>query len=279
VKARELIFDIFGDYLRGRGGEARLRDLSSLMSCFDVPETTVRVLVTRLRREGWLSSRREGRETIYGLTDATWRLLDEGRDRIFNRVPGPWDGQWHMIIYSVPESERTVREQLRKKLAWCGFGPFSSATWLSPHDRTPQVLAAFADQSKVQLDVFRSRSKGLDADRSIAARAWDLGALDDAYVEYLRASRPRLASYRAGRLRGVEAFVERMKLIHHYRSFPFRDPYLPSELLPAGWHGRLAHDVFLEAHGLLRPEADAYVDTLAGAGSTTARAPQQVPPI
>lgn len=271
MKARSLIFDIFGDYLQHRGGEVRLRDLSSLMSCFDVPETTVRVLVTRLRKEGWLSSHREGRETIYSLTDATWRLLDEGRGRIFNLASGPWDGQWHMIIYSVAESARALREQLRKKLAWFGFGPFSSATWLSPHDRTAQVLAAFADQPSVRLDVFRSRSKGLDADRSIAARAWDLGALDDAYVDFLRACRPRLAAYHAGQLRGVEAFVERMQLLHRYRSFPFRDPDLPPELLPAGWHGRLAHDVFLEAHGLLRAEAEAYVDALAEAGSTTDR--------
>ncbi|WP_028922307.1 PaaX family transcriptional regulator [Pseudonocardia acaciae] len=268
MKARELIFDIFGDHLRYRGGEARLRDLSSLMGSLDVPETTVRVLVTRLRKEGWLTSRRDGRETIYGLTDASWRLLDEGRERIFSRATGPWDGQWHMIIYSVPESERAVRERLRKRLAWCGFGPFSSATWLSPHDRTAQVLDAFVDQPSVQLDVFRSRSKGLDADRSIAARAWDLGVLDDAYAEYLRDNRPRLAAYRAGRPEGVEAFVERMRLVHHYRTFPFRDPDLPPELLPAGWHGRVAHEVFLEAHGLLRAEAEAYVDSVTEAPET-----------
>jgi len=42
VKARSLVFDLFGDYLRYRGGEVRLRSLVSLMSCFDVPEPTVR---------------------------------------------------------------------------------------------------------------------------------------------------------------------------------------------------------------------------------------------
>ncbi|MFC7656580.1 hypothetical protein ACFQV8_08965 [Pseudonocardia benzenivorans] len=42
------------------------------MHCFDVPEPTVRVVVTRLRKEGWLASRRDGRETVYLLTDAAW---------------------------------------------------------------------------------------------------------------------------------------------------------------------------------------------------------------
>lgn len=53
-----------------------------------------------------------------------------------------------------------------------------------------------------------------------------------------------------------------MQLIHDYRMFPFRDPDLPPELLPEGWCGRAAHEMFLEAHGLLRSEAEAYVDRL-----------------
>ena len=262
MKARSLVFDLFGDYLRYRGGEVRLRQLVALMACFDIPEATVRVVATRLRKEGWLSSRREGRETIYALTETAWDLLDEGRDRIFNRARGPWDGQWHMVIYSVPEAERALREQLRKKLAWFGFGPLSASVWLSPHDRADDVRKAFADEPSVRLDVFRSQSKGPAEDRDIASRAWDLTELDHDYAELLRDLRPRLTRYRSGTLDGAHALAERMRLIYDYRHFPFRDPDLPPELLPEGWHGRQAHDVFLEAHGLLRRAAEAYVDEL-----------------
>lgn len=262
MKARSLVFDLFGDYLRYRGGEARLRTLTTLMACFDVPEATVRVVVTRLRREGWLASRRDGRETTYALTDAAWRLLDEGRSRIFDRVAGPWDGQWHMVIYSVPETERALREQLRKKLAWLGFGPLSASVWLSPHDRIGQVKAAFADQPAVRLDAFHARSEGFGSDRDMADRSWDLAALDRDYTALLAEYRPRLARYRAGELRGQDALVERMRLMHDYRLFPFRDPDLPPELLPPGWSGRAAHEVFLEAHGLLRASADDFVDAV-----------------
>jgi phenylacetic acid degradation operon negative regulatory protein len=271
MKARSLVFDLFGDYLRYRGGEVRLRALVSLMGCFEVPEPTVRVVVTRLRKEGWLVSRRDGRETIYSLTDAAWALLDEGRERIFQRATGPWDGQWHMILYTVPETERALREQLRKKLAWLGFGPLSSSVWVSPHDRARQVREAFGGQPSVRLDLFRSRSEGLDADRGIAARAWDLGQLHDAYAELLSGYRPRLAAYRDGDLEGSDALVERMRLVHDYRRFPFRDPDLPPELLPAGWPGREAHQLFVEVHGLLRGQAEACVDDLLGQVAPPAR--------
>ena len=272
MKARSLVFDLFGDFLRYRGGEARLRGLIALMARFDVPEPTVRVVVARLRREGWLRSSRDGRETVYALTDAAWELLDEGRARIFERTVGPWDGQWHMVIYSVPETERALREQLRKKLSWLGFGPLSAAVWISPHDRVAQVRDAFADERAVRLDAFRSRSEGTAADREIAARSWDLGSLERDYTEFVRRYEGRLAAYRAGEVRGQRALVERMYLIHDYRMFPFRDPDLPPELVPSGWPGRQAHEMFLEAHGLLRGPAEACVDELVSTPATTRKA-------
>lgn len=272
MKARSLVFDLFGDFLRYRGGEVRLRGLIALMACFDVPEPTVRVVVARLRKEGWLRSSRDGRETSYALTDAAWELLDEGRARIFERAVGPWDGQWHMVIYSVPETERALREQLRKKLSWLGFGPLSAAVWISPHDRVALVRDAFADERAVRLDAFHSRSDGTAADRDIAERSWDLGSLERDYTEFVRRYEGRLAAYRAGEVRGQSALVERMYLIHDYRMFPFRDPDLPPELVPSNWPGRQAHEMFLEAHGLLRGPAEAYVDELTGVPATSRKA-------
>ena len=262
MKARSLVFDLFGDYLRYRGGQVRLRALVALLDCFGIPEPTARVAAVRLRKEGWLAADREGRETVYSLTADAWQMLDEGRTRIFHRTNGPWDGQWHMVIYQVPETDRAVREQLRRRLAWLGFGPLSSSVWLSPHDRSQQVRNDFSEYPSVQLDTFRSRSTGTAADQDIAARAWDLAALDRDYRELLARYAPRLAEYRSGTLDDRAALVERMRLVYDYRHFPFRDPDLPAELLPADWPGRQAHDVFLQAHGLLRAPAEQAVDQL-----------------
>jgi phenylacetic acid degradation operon negative regulatory protein len=260
MKARGLVFDLFGDYLRYRGGEVRLRSLIALMDCFDVPEATVRVVVARLRKEGWLGSRRDGRETTYLLTDSSRRQLEQGHSRIFERTTDPWDGQWNMVIYSVPETERALREQLRKKLYWLGFGPLSSSVWLSPHDRLDTIKASFADRPVIRLDTFRARSGSAAVDRDMAARSWGLDALNREYAEMLEHYRPRLSRYRDGKLHGRSALVERVRLVHDYRAFPHRDPDLPAQLLPEDWAGRAAHEVFLEAHELLRRPAESYVD-------------------
>jgi phenylacetic acid degradation operon negative regulatory protein len=262
MRARSLVFDLFGDYLRYRGGSVRLRGLVALLNCFDIPEATTRVSVARLRKEGWLNADRQGRETVYSLSAKAWQMLDEGRSRIFDRATTPWNGQWHMVLYQVPETNRAAREQLRKKLAWLGFGPLAAAVWVSPHDRIGDVVSAFADDPTIKLDVFQSRSAGVEADRDIAGRAWDLTELNNAYAEFLAGCRPRLPGYRSGKPQGASALVERMTLVHDYRHFPFRDPDLPHELLPADWQGRIAHEVFLEAHSLLRGPAESCVDNL-----------------
>lgn len=54
-----------------------------------------------------------------------------------------------------------------------------------------------------------------------------------------------------------------MRLTHGYRKFPFRDPDLPVELLPDGWAGRAAHEMFLQAHELLRAPAEKFYDDVA----------------
>jgi phenylacetic acid degradation operon negative regulatory protein len=263
VKPRSIVFDLFGDYVRYRGGVARLRTLTTLMSCFGVNQSTARVVIARLRNEGWFEVRRDGRESLYALNAKSLRLLDEGRARIFERERDDWDRHWHLVIYSVPEIRREVRDHVRKELAWLGFGPLAPSTYISPHDRLRRAADTLADQPEVRLDMLRCQSGGLAVDREMAARCWDLDGLNADYRTLLADYRSRLPAYLAGSLSPGEALVERMRLTHGYRKFPFRDPDLPVELLPDGWAGRAAHEMFLQAHELLRAPAEKFYDDVA----------------
>jgi phenylacetic acid degradation operon negative regulatory protein len=271
MRPRSIVFDLFGDYLRYRDGAARLRTLVALLNCFGVGESTTRVVMARLRREGWFDTRTTGRETVYTLTSKSWQMLDEGRSRIFERDVRPWDGQWHMVIYSVPETDRALRDDVRKELTWLGFGPLASSTWISPRDRLSLVVERFGDHPQLRLDLLSCKSSGLPHDREMAARCWDLDTLNSDYTQFLRTYRPMLPRLRSAQLTPAEALVTRTELIHDYRKFPFRDPDLPVELLPGGWRGHEAHDMFLKGHDLLGPAADRLIDeVLAGAGESAA---------
>jgi len=262
-KPRSIVFDLFGDYLRYRGESVRLRVLARLLEDFSVPADTTRVALQRLRGDGWFESERDGRETLYRPTERTLEVLDEGRERIFDRTADAWDGEWHTAVLSVPESARAARDRLRRRLTWLGFGSLSAGVWVCAHDRFAEVRAAVAEEDgKARVDLLFSRTEGIEADREIARRCWDLEAIDRDYAEFATLLEKAIEGGRYADLAGAPALVERVNLVHAYRRFPFRDPDLPSALLPDGWHGADAHRLFLEAHELLRPAAEARVAEL-----------------
>jgi phenylacetic acid degradation operon negative regulatory protein len=263
MKPRSVVFDLFGDHLRYRGGEARTQVLVDLLEVFDIGEPTARIVLARMRKEGWFDTRREGRQVVYRLTDKAWRLLDEGRARIFERAREPWDGQWRMVIYAVSEQDRAERERLRRALSWLGFGPLATATWVSPHERLDEVQESLAGSS-ARLDLLTCRSRGRATDLDMVQRCWDLPALGRDYRDLVARLDALPSVDDLAALSGPEALRLRIGLVSDYRHFPFRDPDLPSELLPEAWPGHRAHELFVAAHERLAKPADAFLDEVLG---------------
>ena len=263
-KPRALILDLFGDYLRYAGSEVRLADITELLAVFDIEAATVRVNMSRLRKEGWFTTRRVGRETVYSLTPHMLEILDEGRERIFRRRDDEWQGRWTMAIYQVPESERAVREQLRKQLAWHGFGQLSPSTWLSPHDLMREVRELAAECPSAKVDALWCGTGSLDEDRGLAARCWDLEQLGADYRQFIRTYAPSDDEAGNKHKDGRAALTDRMRIIGDFRRFLFRDPYLPRVLQPSGWPSSEAFALFGAVHRQLGPAATGFVSGIIG---------------
>lgn len=264
LKPRALILDLFGDYLRYAGSEVRLADITELLAVFDVEAATVRVNLSRLRKEGWFTTHRIGRETVYSLTSHMREILDEGRERIFHPRKDGWEGRWTMVIYQVPESERAVREQLRKRLAWHGFGQLSPSTWVAPHDLWAEARALAAEYPLAKVDVLWCGTNDLQQDRDIAERCWDLEQLGVDYKEFVKTYAGLDDEVGNAAKDGRMALIERMHLIGDFRRFPFRDPQLPVELQPADWPSGEAFALFGTVHRQLGPAATAFVSSVIG---------------
>jgi phenylacetic acid degradation operon negative regulatory protein len=260
MKPRAVLWDLFGDHLRYVGdGRIPMRALSSLLDVFGVGDSTTRVVLARMRREGWFDTCRNGRQSSYSVTPRGLAMLDDGRSRIFGRGASTWDGLWRMVIYAIPEQNRPQRDQLRKILAWHGFGPLASATWISPHPRLDVIAEALKEHSAGRFDLLESRALDRAADREMAGRCWDLDGLAREYAELLEQYEelPPLTDLAA--LPGEKALRWQVELVASYRTLPFRDPDLPGELLPPGWPGRRVHELFIAAHDALHEPADRFV--------------------
>ncbi|MDR7083890.1 phenylacetic acid degradation operon negative regulatory protein [Arthrobacter ginsengisoli] len=264
MKPRSIILDLFGDYLRYAGAEIKLGDMTKLLAVFGVEPATVRVSMSRLKKEGWFTTRRQQRETVYELTEKMLHVLTEGRMRIFDRRQEPWPGRWTMVIYQVPETERSLREQLRKDLSWHGFGQLSTSTWVAAHDLLDAAHRLAADYPSATIDVLWCGTGDADADRDLAARCWDLTELAADYERFIASYSPLNDPAANAAKAGSQALSERIQLISDFRRFPFRDPFLPAELRPADWPGDAAFALFKEIHRQLAAPSNAFVADLIG---------------
>jgi phenylacetic acid degradation operon negative regulatory protein len=263
VKPRSLILDLFGDYLRFAGSEVRAGDLVTLLASLGVEPTTTRVTLSRLKQEGWFTTERVGRETLYRLSDELLVILDEGRERIFAPYENVWDGWWTQVVFHLPDSDRAVRDQLKRKLAWLGFGPLTASTWLSPRNQLEHARALREEFPLAHVSVLSSRTESIAEDRVLLDQCWDLDVLNADYARFIAAHRGLAES--AGALEGEAALTARVEIISTYRHFPFRDPSLPEALRPAGWCGEQAHALFLQIHDALAPAALEHVGRVVGA--------------
>lgn len=269
-RPQDLVFTLFGEYLLERGDSVWVGSLISLLEPFGLSAGGVRTVLSRMAKKGWLTGGRRGRHSFYALTPRGRRLLEEGQARIFHPSwDRPWDGRWLLLAYSIPQDARTLRDRLRDRLAWLGFGSLGNGLWISPHDVREQI-AELSEQMRLgdQLICFRAERVGGGDDRALVERCWDLDALDARYRDFIarwrgvgRQAHSSNAQGAAGAVPATsESFATRFELIHEFRRFPLEDPYLPRDLLPAPWAGDEASRLFLDLHDRLVGPADAYVD-------------------
>jgi phenylacetic acid degradation operon negative regulatory protein len=256
MRPRAALFDVHGLFLRDYHGEVWVGTLLQLMEELAFTPEAVRVALSRMVADGWLSNRRIGRKSFYTLTERSQRRLDEAAARLFAPDHGTWDGRWRILTYSVPEGRRADRDRLRRELTWLGFGPLSNSTWISPSplfERTCEVLEA--QRWKEYVALFTAEHHGPGADRWLAEKCWDLAAINQRYGQFIRSIRPRLPAVRQRRspLPDNVCFAAQVRLVHEFRKFLFIDPGLPASLLPRDWRGHEARRLFREYFELLSP--------------------------
>lgn len=263
-RPKDLVFTLFGEYLLGHADSVWVGSLIALLSPFGLNEGAVRTVLSRMAKKGWLTSTRSGRHSFYALTPRGRRLLEEGQARIFRPRPtDAWDGRWLVLAYSIPEDDRRLRDRLRDRLAWLGFGSIGNGLWISPHDVSEEVEDVAASLGLTDRYVcFSARRIGGEAIEDLVARCWDLEGLDRGYTEFDARWRPTLDTVLRTLPEPERCFTLRFDLIHEYRAFPLRDPVLPRELLPSRWPGDRAADTFRRLHDLLVGPADAHVSTV-----------------
>jgi phenylacetic acid degradation operon negative regulatory protein len=229
-----------------------------------VSDAGARTAISRLARRGALEGRRAGRHSSYRLTTAAATFLSVGGRRIVS-AGEPWDGQWTLIAFSIPQQESGRRRDLRSRLRWMGYAPLYDGLWIAPRDLVEKTRTRLNRLPLGTITVFRARHVELDAatDR-VPLDAWDTEAIAGQYRSFLERWRSTPARIRAAAITGPAAVHTRTEVMDAYRRLPILDPQLPIELLPAGWPRDAARDLFTGVYDGLATVAEDHVRAVAG---------------
>ncbi|MGW7457388.1 PaaX family transcriptional regulator [Streptomyces sp. NPDC054797] len=270
LRPSSLINTVYGAFLRRLGGWISIADLITLMGELDVDGPAVRSAISRLKKRGVLEPERRG-ATGYRLSPAVHSVFDEGDRRIFASLePADLADGWAMAVFSVPESERSHRYQLRTRLTWLGFGNIAPGVWLAPGrllDDARGMLVRLGLSDYVHL--FAADYAAFSDLPETVSSWWDFPAIQAQYAVFTDAYGPvaaRMAAQSA--LDPAEAFRHYVPMLTQWRRLPYLDPGLPTELLPADWNAVAARQVFQQLHAVLLEPSLRHVQDVTGLSPT-----------
>jgi phenylacetic acid degradation operon negative regulatory protein len=258
MQARSALFDLYGDHLRSRGGQAPVAALVRLLAPLGIAAPAVRTAVSRMVRQGWLEPQRVSSGPGYALTPRAVRRLDEAAARIYRTGKLNWSGRFDLIVLD-PSPSRAARARVGANLAFLGYGHIGDRTWVAP--RPSDEVDTLLSEAGVRFDRFTAtHAAGTDGASAMVERAWDLPALAAAYEQFVARLTPVVSSAPARDDEDEAAYRARFELVHAWRTFLFRDPQLPPALLPNPWPGTAAAAFFDQHADRLRPAADRFVN-------------------
>lgn len=248
-----LLRTFIGLFLRPLGGWISAADLVTLAEYLGIPPTQARTGIARLKQKGLLLAEREG-VIGYRLNPAAIGMLERGDRRIFEMHEMTDADPWCLVSFSIPESARSVRHQLRRRLQWIGAGVVSPALWICPGHLQDEALQILNDIDARHWATLFQASAPAPAGTLVEAAAqwWNLEALRAEHLAF-QASLTTLPS---------EPFAASVHLIDRWRVLPYIDPGLPPSMLPVDWPGRRSFDEFARLSSALREPAWEHVRAL-----------------
>lgn len=258
VSARDWILVLFGRFIRARGGWVSVRQLVEMLDALGSDAASTRTAVSRMKRSGFIAA--ETRDTLagYRLTEDGEVFFADGDRRVVERsVP---DGRWVLASFSVPESQRKVRYQIRTRLTDLGFGQESAGLLLAPAGLTAEAERTLR---RAQLDSWVSlwvADFGSLGDISeVVSRTWDLDRLGSGYALYVSNASDALERSHGD---DADVFVQYMRLNNAWRELRYLDPGLPADACGDRWPQPRAADLAEEVERRLRPAADRHYDAV-----------------
>ena len=240
-----IIVTVFGDLAQRPGDRLSGAALSRIIEPLGIRPEAIRVALHRLRKDGWLESAREGRESRHFLTEFGRARSAAVSPRIYDPAPAV-ARTWHALIAGDPEGVAALGALMLTE-SYIGIGD-SVALGEGPLPRDSDGLLGLEISALRVPDWLRNAI--IPPELNTACR--DLAAAlerADALVPPEGAGAP------------LQTATLRTLIVHRWRRVVLRHPDLPAAFYPADWPGAACRErVFRLLDRLPRPPLAAIED-------------------
>ena len=209
-----LLVTIFGDLAQDESAEFGGGMLGNMMALIGLRPESARVALHRLRRDGWIDSRRIGRRVRYRLTDRG-RAESAAASRLIYSARPLADEAW-LVLFD----------------PGCGAGESpGNGVWISPTVLLTSDPAAHADALRMPLDTETTLPDWM------AKRVCDERLLEQASDLAMRLDRLEGLVSAGPRPGPIETAALRVLIVHDWRRIVLKLPRLPDHVFPRCWQG------------------------------------------
>ncbi|WP_246258485.1 PaaX family transcriptional regulator [Amycolatopsis anabasis] len=240
ARPQSVMLNFLGLYVLGRGTAVYSGSIIDVLGRVGVSEEAVRSTLARMTKRGLLTRHRRGRRVYFGLTARATEVLHDGDRRIHDTgaVNRHWDGNWTLVGFSLPDTRRSDRHDLRSQLIWAGFGMLQNGLWIAPGIKdVTSIVESLGLTGNVT--VFTAQHAKPTESADLVGRAFDTEAIAARYRAFLSQWDVRRP------LPSAPDDLARQLLLHtDWLQLVRQDPHLPAEHLATDWPAIRAERLF-----------------------------------
>ncbi|WP_375372731.1 MULTISPECIES: PaaX family transcriptional regulator C-terminal domain-containing protein [unclassified Mycolicibacterium] len=221
-----------------------LYDVANLLGMTD---QQVRLCIKRMVSDGQFVVEGRGRKAVLYATDLLRSTITPDLEYVRfmyaqDRGGAPWDGQWHLVAFAVPESSRAARDAIRDAIVRLGGAPIQGGLYVSPNqweDKIASVATELAITEHISTLTTTDLSVGgTGQPRELASRLWPLEEVAERHRRLLTFAESALSALQ--RASAIERLTIAIELAAEFTRAVDPDPLLPPRLLPQPWIGTAA---------------------------------------
>lgn len=211
-------------------------------------EAKLRGVLGKLETQGWVKKQIHDREFAYSISPQGKAWLNQQLERLHQKEK-IWDGKYRIVVFSIPEKNRILRDKLRRALKSLRFGSYEKGIWISLYDHKDKILNTIEEIGIGQHFCYFEAKFLAGLEKNLLTKLWSLNQIKSEYKRFITEAKKLFSKVPNSK----EGAFRIKKLILAFSLILEKEPYLPKELHHFEWPREEAFEWYQKLRAKLYP--------------------------